>query len=226
MKITRKVRGLLGRLTKRISHDTQTHSRTLTIKYMISIEDGYNLHEDSFDKMLACFREHFPDKYPLVYYPCSAHDPLAHRSFPDSRVIAVDMFAESVDALTRCGYEAYCADVQVFDIKQVAQKKADIILMLNPQMLPPEEFFASQLEVGGYCLCNNWSNTAGILRKYHSFECCGVIRSKNEMMGIPDDELLEVFLSDCEDTVWEIIENSTGPFLPFGNYLFIFKKIS
>lgn len=192
---------------------------------MISLREGSYPEGGMFSKMLTCFRTCFPENFPLVYYPCSAHDPLAHRAFPDSRVIAVDMFAESIAELQEGGYEAYHCNVETFDIKQVAQRKADIILFLNPQFLPSEDFFERQLQVGGYCLCNNWSKTAGILRKNQSFQSLGVIRSKNDMAGIPDDESTEVFLSDCEAAVWETIVKSTGPFLPFGDYLFVFKKV-
>ena len=118
-------------------------------------------------------------KYPLfkdsvgfqrgtIYHPCGANDISPSVAFPGSRVIYADIEDGFMRVVRQAGYEAYAVDVLTFHPGPV-----DVLILLNPQIKP--NIPASFVKENGYVLCNDYHNTATILRQ-NGYKPLAIIR--------------------------------------------------
>lgn len=138
------------------------------------------------------FKEYFNPKSDIIYYPCSGSDISISKSFPGSKIIFLDQMDVVVDALKREGFEAIEGSAQDFKL----ETKADILLFYNPQ-IPPSEVMLANLSQKGYLLCNDYHQTASLIKKRQDFEFKGVIRKNKEGL-IVDTENLEDYWREID----------------------------
>lgn len=104
-----------------------------------------------------------------IYYPSSSTDITLERTFPDARVIHVDIDEHSVAALEEQGMEAVHTSALEFE----PDTPIDMLFMLNPQIDPAVPL--AQLVVDGYAIVNNYHLTADELNKMSSMKLIGVM---------------------------------------------------
>ncbi len=138
------------------------------------------------------FREHFNPKAGLIYYPCSGPDISITKSFPESKIVFLDQMEESIAALRQTGFEAVRESAQNFKL----ETKADILLLYNPQ-IEPSEVMLGNLNEKGYLLCNNYHETASLIKERKDFELKGIIRQENGSFII-DTQNLEQYSQDID----------------------------
>jgi hypothetical protein len=153
----------------------------------------------------------------VVYYPCSCHHAAIFLSLKNSRVIHVDMDKNAVETLQSIGAEAYEGSVLDFNFNEIIGKKADLLYILNPQIIVDAVFVNSCLNVGGYCICNNYHNTAEQIESLDEMKPLGVMHQ---------NMLVEESVSEILTNVRKFKKDNTEAFFtPFMDHRFIFQKI-
>ncbi len=153
----------------------------------------------------------------IIYYPCSGHHAAIFLSLKNSRVIHVDMNESVVETLESIGAEAYEGSALDFNFLENIGKKADLLYILNPQITVNEVFVNNCLSIGGYCICNNYHDTAEQIESLDGMK----------PLGVMDNNVL------IKESVSEILtkvkkfkkENESAIFTPFMDDRFIFQKI-
>lgn len=140
----------------------------------------------------SLFKEELDPKTDVVYHPCGSNDVSPSIAFPDSRVIYADIDEKAVEALKRGGYEAHAASALEFDPGEV-----NILIMLNPAISP--NIPSSYVVGGGFVLCNDYHQTASILRQDNQYQLQAMIRV------LPDGKL--IFDKDNLEDCWQEIDS-------------------
>ncbi len=153
----------------------------------------------------------------IVYYPCSGHHASIFLSLKTSRVIHVDMDKNAVKTLRSIGAEAYEGSALDFSLTENVGKKADLLYLLNPQIIIPESFIDNCLNIGGYCICNNYHGTA---------EQVGLLSGMKSLGVMYENMLIEESFSEVLTKIRKFREENTfAMFTPFMDHRFIFQKI-
>lgn len=138
------------------------------------------------------FQQEFPGDYRIVYSPCCAYDVSPSTSFPNSRVVYVDLDEKAMETLSTAGYEAHCEDATTF----IQDEPIDVAILLNPSVRGGD--LVSHLKPGGYVLCNDYHGTATAFRDNTEFEFVGVILPTRENRYMVDREGLEECWQEVE----------------------------
>lgn len=123
-------------------------------------------------------RELNPD-LKLIYYPACSTDISPSKAFTESRIIYVDTDKRAVDALQEAEYEAIEADANNFYLESSVGTKADAVILLNPSGVE-ETSTLENLKAGGFVICNDYHDSASIIRENDNFELLGIIRKNTE----------------------------------------------
>lgn len=143
------------------------------------------------------FDEEVHPKKDVVYHPCGGNDVSPSVAFPDSKVIYVELDKKSVKALKKEGFNAHYASALKYNPGNI-----DILIMLNPQI--PPTIPANYVLNGGYVLCNDYHETATIMKGNPDFQLRGLIRSTPDRGLIYDTDQPENYWKDI-DTEEEFI---------------------
>lgn len=154
----------------------------------------------------------------VVYYPCSCHHAALFLSLKNSRIIHVDMDKNAIETLKSIGAEAYEGSVLDFNFNKTIGKKADLLYVLNPQVVIDKTFIDDCLNVNGYCICNNYHGTAEQIGSLDEMKPLGVMYQ---------DNLVEEPISQILTKIKEFKkENTEAFFTPFMDHRFIFQKVN
>ncbi|HAU40038.1 MAG: hypothetical protein UV80_C0005G0046 [Candidatus Peregrinibacteria bacterium GW2011_GWF2_43_17] len=138
--------------------------------------------------LVACynlFQQEFPGDYRVVYSPCCAYNVSPSMSFPNSRVVYVDLDQKAMATLGTAGYEAHCEDA----IRFSPNEPIDVAIILNPSVRGAD--LVRNLKPGGYVLCNDYHGTATGFRDDTEFEFVGIIIPTRDHQYVADRENLE-----------------------------------
>jgi uncharacterized protein YlzI (FlbEa/FlbD family) len=153
----------------------------------------------------------------IVYYPCSCHHAALFLSLKNSRVIHVDMDKNAVETLKSIKAEAYAGSVLDFNFTETIGKKANLLYILNPQIIVDATFINNCLDVSGYCVCNNYHDTAEQVESLDEMKALGVMYQ---------NILVKESVSEILTKVKEFKnKNPSAMFTPFMDHRFIFQKI-
>jgi hypothetical protein len=138
------------------------------------------------------FQREFNPKVKLVYYPCCGYDVSPSGGFPESRVIYLDKDFDAVKTLVGSGYEAVQGNAEDYEL----ENKADVVFLSGPVINPDGP--ANQVGSGRYLICDNYHNSATLLRRNEGFELIGHISNQDNQPVLRDDaeEYLELPLSE------------------------------
>ena len=127
----------------------------------------------------------------VVYHPCSGINISPSASFPDSRVIYVEIDPHAVAALKQKGYEAHETSATEFK----TEVPVDLLILLNPTI--PSEGPAANLRSGGYVFTNNYHGNANELKSNPNYELVGVVVPGEEGLHLDQENL---------DEYWQTVE--------------------
>jgi len=139
--------------------------------------------------------------------PCCASNISPSISFPESRVIYVDIDQKAIDALLQNGNEAYCYNAITFEMSD--NEKADIVAIFNPQIEGYQ--LIKNLNNNGYVLCNDYHRTATeFFEKKEEFELVGIIRNTNNGLILDKSNPQEYWEEVETDEAWKKFNFSWG----------------
>jgi len=144
-------------------------------------------------KDFELFKEAFHPKADSIYYPCCGQDVSISKAFPESDIVFLDMNHSVVEALRKEKHSAVEAPVEEYQL----EKKADILLLLNPQVAPSKEII-DNLRDAGYVLCNNYHSTATFFKNEKDFKISGVIGMRGKSEPFLDTEKLSEYWEEIE----------------------------
>mgnify|MGYP000638497928 CR=1 FL=1 len=168
--------------------------------------------------VLAFQKEFTIGLFNTVYYPCSAHDASLFFTLKESRVIHVDTDKNVIETLHSIGAEAYEHSVLDFELFTETGKKADFLHILNPQVVIDEHFIENCLNIGGYCMCNNYHKTA---------EQVGTVSTMKSLGVMKDGVLLQETMPEIFKKIAKYrIDTPVSMFTPYMDHRFLFQKTS
>lgn len=140
------------------------------------------------------FADYFDVSPDVVYHPGSGHDVSPSETFPESRVVYVDVDETAMADLNRAGYEGVSADAAAYEVDQ----GADVIILRNAGMLE-EPIVEANLRADGWVLANDHLESATHLLDVDSLELVGVVPDTWTGDAPPvDTRDLDAYLSPIE----------------------------
>lgn len=152
--------------------------------------DAYE-HDDTLVKQMQLFREKTASKADSVYVVNPSGDISAKFAFEESRVIICEDDKDYTGRYPLTDVELHEDDPQRFNPGEV-----DIAIMNNSVLAPEEP--ARHVREGGYFLCNNYFQTADMMRKNGEYDLVCVVRDRDFGDIVYETDGLDTYLADVD----------------------------